>query len=379
MWRTASILIGAVLILLTLGIVMLASTSVELAQARYHNPNYFLIRQGLWLVVALIGAVAAARLDYHGYQWAAPPLLLFSIALLAMTVIPGVGIEVNGSRRWLRAGALTFQPSELAKPAAVLWLAWWLRRSRRHVETAMYGLILPALPLAVMLGLIFIEPDFGTTLLIALVAGLVLFAGGARLGHLLIAAALGFSAFALAIFQDPVRMRRILSFLDVEKYAQKEGFQLMQALLAFVAGGGAGAGLGQGLQKRFYLPEAHTDFIFAIIGEELGIVGTLSVLLLFLTLFVCGMRIAYGAPDFFGRLIAYGLTIMITLQALINIGVVTGCLPTKGLALPFISYGGSNLLVNGIMVGILVNIARHAADGVEDDDLRDIKDRLRSL
>ncbi len=365
--------------LLTLGIVMLASTSEALAQARYNNPNYFVIRQGIWLVVALVGALVAAKVDYHHYRWAAIPLQLFFLALLVLVVVPGVGVMVNGSRRWLRAGGLTFQPSEFTKPATVLWLAWWFDRYRRRASTLAYGLILPGIPPALMMGLVFIEPDFGATLLLAIIVGCVLFIGGARFGHLIIAAALGLSAFAFAVLHDPVRMMRVLSFLDVEKYAQKEGFHLMQGLTSFVAGGAWGAGLGNGLQKRFYLPEAHTDFIFAIIGEELGLVGTLGVLALFGTVFVCGLRIAFGAPDFFGRVIAYGLTMAITVQALINIGVVTGCLPTKGLALPFISYGGSNLLVNGLMVGILVNIARHGANDVEDEDLRDVKDRLRTL
>jgi cell division protein FtsW len=207
----------------------------------------------------------------------------------------------------------------------------------------------------------------------------IMFIGGTRIGYLAIAAALGCSGFLLAIMQSPERMRRIFAFLNPDKYAQDEAFQLLNAIYAFVIGGGSGVGLGASLQKHFYLPEAHTDFIFAIVGEELGIGASVGVVLLFLGFLFCGLRISLRAVDAFGRLVAFGITSMITLQAAINIGVVTGCLPTKGLPLPFISFGGTSIAVSLLMVGVLVNIALQAGSEREDDDIPVIRDRAHDL
>jgi len=216
-------------------------------------------------------------------------------------------------------------------------------------------------------------------MLMAVVGLGIIFLGGAPPGWLLVFTAGGGALFVVAIMENAVRMRRILAFMDPEAYAQTEGYQLLNALYAFVVGGPYGAGLGGSLQKQFYLPEAHTDFIFAIIGEELGLPASLGVLALFLGFFVCGQLIAWRAPDRFGRLLAAGVTLLITLQALINIAVVTGRLPTKGLALPFISYGGSAMITNLALVGLLVNIALHSGGMVADTDTRAIKDRVRRV
>lgn len=370
MWRTTSILVGIVLILVTLGVVMLASTSRVQGQTQFDDPLFFLRRQVAWLIVAVIVAVIVSTLDYHAWRVLAVPLLLLSVALLVLVLIPGIGRNVKGSSRWLWYG----QPSELAKFAVITFLAWWMARFQRYAHDLKLGLLVPLGCLGVVLGLIFVEPDFGTTLLVAMVGMTVMFVGGTRIGYLVIASAVGLSAFALAIMQNAERMRRITAFLNPDKYARDEAFQLLNAIYAFVVGGGYGVGLGQGLQKHFYLPEAHTDFIFAIIGEELGLCASLLVVVLFLGLFVCGMRISLRAPDQFGRLLGFGATLMITCQAVINIGVVTGSLPTKGLPLPFISFGGSSLVVSMALIGLLVSISYRAGAAAESEERRFIKD-----
>ncbi|MBU0677256.1 MAG: putative lipid II flippase FtsW [Verrucomicrobia bacterium] len=379
MWKTTSLLTGCVLILVTLGVVMLASTSSVHGASAHGDSLYFVKRQCVWLVVAILASFVAIRLDYHYWRDLAIPLAVFTLALLVMAVLPGVGISIKGSSRWLRFGPVRFQPSELAKLSSVVLLAWWMAKNQRHAEKLTNGLLLPLAGLGLFLGLIFVEPDFGTTLLIGVVGMLIMLIGGTRISYLVIAGALGLTGFTLAIMQNAERMRRIIAFLNPEKYAKDEAFQLLNAIYAFVIGGGRGVGLGQSLQKRFYLPEAHTDFIFAIIGEELGITASMGVIVLFLLIFLAGMHIALKAPDIFGRLLGFGITVLIALQAVINIGVVTGCLPTKGLPLPFISFGGSSLVMSCVMVGILINVARQSSGDLIDDDNRTIKDRARRI
>ena len=379
MWKTTSILVGIVLVLVTLGVVMLASTSSVQGDTLFHDPNYFLKRQLIWLAIAFVAAFLTSNIDYHYWKPLAIPLTLFSVALLVMALVPGVGLTIKGSSRWLRFGPANFQPSELAKFATVVFLAWWMARVQRHALELTRGLIIPLTGLGLILGLIFIEPDFGTTMLIGVVGMALMFVGGSRASYLVVAAAVGLCGFTLAVMQNALRMRRITAFLNPEKYAKDEAFQLLNAIYAFVVGGGAGVGLGQSLQKRFYLPEAHTDFIFAILGEELGLAASLLVVVLFLGLFICGVRISFSAQDQFGKLLGFGVTLMIVLQAAINIGVVTGSLPTKGLPLPFISFGGSSLLMSLAMVGVLVNIARQSGDESEPDESRCIKDAAHRL
>ncbi|MDZ4197829.1 MAG: putative lipid II flippase FtsW [Kiritimatiellia bacterium] len=379
MWKTATILTGIVLILLAFGIVMLSSTSSARAEQAFGNPNYFLIRQAIWMAISLAAAAVAARIDYHRLRPWAVPLMLLTLVLLGMVLIPGVGLRVKGSSRWLRFGPMNVQPSEIAKFSLVLFLAWWMSKERRWFPQFWKGFAVPALVMGLTVGLVFKEPDFSTTLLLAMVGGSVMLFGGMRLRFLVVSGALGFSGFVWAVMQDSVRMNRVISFLDPERYAGRESYQLMNAIYAFVIGGGRGAGLGAGMQKHFYLPEAHTDFIFAIIGEELGIGATMGVLVLFFGIFICGLVITARAPDYFGRILAFGITMTLTLQALINIGVVTGSLPTTGIALPFISYGGSSLLVFLGMIGVLINIALHASGQIDDEDTRLIKDRVHRL
>ncbi len=379
MYRTMVILIGIVLILVTVGIVMLASTSSVQGGTQYHDPLFFVKRQAVGLVVGAFIALFAARLDYHYWRPLAIPLALASLVLLVLVLIPGVGQTVKGSSRWLRMGPATFQPSELAKFSSVILISWWMSRFQLHARELRMGLVYPLALLGLFLGLVFIEPDFGTTMLLAMVGMLLLFLGGSRVGYLAVAGVGGATLFSLAILHDPVRLRRITAFLDPEQYARKEAFQLLNAIYAFVVGGGRGVGFGQSLQKHFYLPEAHTDFIFAIIGEELGMKGSLGVLALFLGLFLCGLYISYRAPDRFGQLLGCGCTLMLSLQALINMGVVTGSLPTKGLPLPFISFGGSSLVASMALVGVLLNLARQAISEEDERDARCIRDAARRI
>lgn len=373
MWRTATIIIAIALVLITLGIVMLASTSGFQAQTQYGDAYYFVKRQALWLAIGLLAAFVTARLDYHVWRPLAVPMAVVLVFLLLLVLLPGIGVNVKGSSRWLRLGPLTFQPSELAKFVSVNLLAWWMAHVRRRAGEFTYGLLIPIICLGAILLLIFVEPDFGTTMLVGAVGMALMFVGGSHVAYLALAAVAGLVVFSLAIMEDAERMRRIIAFINPEKYAQDEAFQLLNAIYAFVVGGGAGVGFGMSLQKRFYLPEAHTDFIFAILGEELGLAASLGVVLLFVALLILGMRVSFRAPDKYGKLLAFGITLMITLQAAINIGVVTGCLPTKGLPLPFISFGGTSMLVTLAMTGVLVNISTHSISAGE-ADLRAIKD-----
>lgn len=379
MWKTPTVLILIVLTLAVFGIVMLASTSGLKALVIYNDPNYFVKRQGAWLVLGLVAAAITAKIDYHHWRFFAIPILILAVALLVLVFVPGIGVKIGGSRRWLHLGFMSFQPSELGKFALILMLAWWLARQQRRVREFFRGAVMPAIFLGSIAGLIFIEPDFGTTLLCAVVGLAIMFVGGSRAIYLGVFAVTGLSLFSAAVMRDAVRMSRILAFLEPDKYAQTYSFQLINAIKAFIMGGTTGVGLGESMQKHYYLPEAHTDFIFAIIGEELGIGATLAVVLLFAALFFCGLRISFRAPDMFGRLMAFGIIMMITLQALINIGVVTGCLPTKGLPLPFISFGGSSLVLSLASIGVLLNIALHARGEILDEESRSVKDRLHSF
>jgi cell division protein FtsW len=362
MWRTASVLVGVTLILTTLGIIMLASTSSIHALQQTGNPYFYVKRQMVALIMALVVGVVAARIDYSIWRKMAIPLALVSMVLLVLALTPGIGVRVGGSNRWVRVGPINFQPSELGKMAVIVLMSWYMSRSQRHVRKLVQGLLVPLLLLGLIVGLIFAAPDFGTTMLVGVVGMALMYAGGTRISYLIVTAILGLSAFMLAVLHSPVRMRRVTAFLDPHKYELDEAYQLLNAIYAFVVGGGFGVGLGESLQKRFYLPESHTDFIFAIIGEELGLVASLSVLALFATFFIAGMRVVLKTRDLFGKLLALGVTLMISFQAVFNVAVVTGAVPTKGLPLPFISYGGSSILISVLMVGVLVNIAMSEED-----------------
>jgi cell division protein FtsW len=314
------------------------------------------------------------RLDYHVWRSLAIPMALAAVVSMALVLVPGLGVKVGGSHRWLHAGPVSVQPSEFGKLAVVVALAAWMDAAGHRADTLWRGLLLPGAGLGLVMALLMAEPDYGTAILTGVVGIGILFGGGARLSHLALATGAGLCLIVLAVLWDPLRLARIMVMVAPEDYPAT-AYHVIQSKAAFIRGHWIGVGLGESLQKELYLPEAHTDFILAIIGEETGLVGTASVVLLFAAFAVCGAVITLKAPDPFGKLLALGLTLWIGLQAAINIGVVTACLPPKGLPLPFISYGGSSLLASITAACILASIGLHATEEDPDDDTRLIKDR----
>ncbi len=350
-----------VLALLLFGIVMIYSTSGPFAEERYGDPAYIINHHAIWVVFGLAACWVGSKVDYHfwvRWMWL---LLGLTAVLLALVYVPHVGVMRNGSRRWIGAFGLTFQPSEVAKFAVIDLFAWWYGRRRRAPEgywkRVWIDLVEPGAVFAVVLALVGCEVDLGSTVLLGLTGAVLMTVGGAPFLPLLALVVVVGCPLGYWVSQNPERMGRIVSFLHPETYSQDEGYQLLNALYAFVTGGPWGVGLGASLQKRQYLPEAHTDFIFAIVGEELGVVATLAVVVAFMVFFVCGMRISGRAADSVGRLLAFGITILMSIQAIVNVAMVTGCFPTKGFPLPFISFGGSSLVAAFFMVGVLLNVA----------------------
>jgi cell division protein FtsW len=361
MQKAAVILLVATLLLVTLGVVMLFSTSSLYAREKYGDPNYLLKRQLIWLAVGAAGCVAAAATPYPRLRkWCVPALILTAV-LLALVLVPHVGRRIGGARRWLSIAGMTVQPSEFAKLAVIVWLAHYLAKEKRRIESLKHGFALPLAVVGVFLLLILGEPDFGTTALLGMVTFGMMFIAGVRLWFLAPTILGGLTAFGVLIAHNPVRAQRMMAFADIEKYKSGKGYQIWQAMLAFGSGGIDGLGLGNSRQKMFWLPEAHTDCIAAIIGEELGLIGMIAVIALFVALLAAAVIITMKTPDLFGQYLGLGITILIALQTLINIGVVTAWLPTKGLPLPFISYGGSSLMMNLVAVGVLLSLLRHGA------------------
>lgn len=357
-----TVLVFCVAALLSLGMVMLYSSSMTQVGAHY------LIMQSIWCTLGLVLCVVSAAMDYRWLKKVAWPLLAFAVILLAMVLVPHLGRfthnyvdtpRINGARRWFDLRGIRFQPSELAKLALIILVAWYCEHSQRKMPTFKRGIVTPGLFIAPVLGLIFVEPDRGSTILLACVCVGMLLLAGVQFRFVLPPVLVGAAGLAWSLWHDPVRRERILAFLHPEKYKDSRvGYQSWQAMIALGSGGWTGLGLGNGRQKLGFVPEHHTDFILSIIGEELGLVATLLVVLTFVIFVICGLYIANKARDTFGLLLAAGLTILIGLQAAINIGVVTSALPNKGLPLPFISYGGSNLLAMLTCVGLLLSVAR---------------------
>jgi cell division protein FtsW len=351
--------------LLALGLVMLYSSSMTMVDQHTHVEvgARLLQMQLLWCALGFVLCVMATVLDYQWLKKAAWPLFILALVLLLLVLLPlphGITKKINGAHRWFILPGMRLQPSEFAKLALIILLAWYGDRCQRQMQTWKRGVVLPCLLIAAVLGLVFIEPDRGTTILLAAVSGSMLLVAGVRWKHVLIPAAAGVAALAVSIWYDPMRMKRIFSWWNLEQHKDGVGYQAYQAMIALGSGGWTGLGLGNGRQKLGFVPEHHTDFIFSIIGEELGLIATLLVVAAFVVVAICGIYIALNSRDTFGSLLALGITLLISLQAAINIGVVTSALPNKGLPLPFISYGGSNLLTMFAGVGILFSIARHA-------------------
>jgi cell division protein FtsW len=353
-------LVIVVFALTLLGIAMVFSASGMRALDTLDDPRYFLSWQSLWAVIGLAGMLVAARVDYHRYRAVALPLLAISVALLVLVLIPGVGTRAGGAARWLRAGPVGLQPAELAKLALILYLGAWLSARRERITSAQVMLAFLAITAGVA-GLVFAEPDLGTAIVVGAIALAMYFVAGARLrvfGALaLLAVVLGLAAAAA----QPYRLQRILTFLDPWSDPRGAGFQTIQSLYGLALGGVFGEGLGAGREKFGFLPAPYTDSIFAVLGDELGLAGTLGVILLFLVIAYRGVRIALRAPDPTGALIASGITVWIVFQAWVNMGVVASLVPMTGITLPFISYGGSSLCVGLIAMGILLNVGRQAS------------------
>ena len=340
------------------GLLLIYSTSSVSSFLHYGSQYHFFMRQFLFACVGLALAVALGSMDYRRLRVHAFPLLLLSGFLLLLLWVPGLGKTVRGARRWLDLGLLTFQPSELIKVILVFYLADRLSRrtERRAIQDVSGYLRIWVLCLPFLL-IVLCTRDLGSTVILGFAVLVLLFLAGARLRHLGMTL-LGGVPLGLLFCMNGYRLQRLLNFWDPWKDPYGAGYQLVQSFLAFGRGGVMGVGLGNGTEKLFYLPDAHTDFIFAVLGEELGLVGCLSFLVLFLIFLVIGVRIALRAPDRFGMLLAAGLTFLTGFQMILNVGIVMGLLPTKGMALPFISYGGSALLVNLMVVGLLISIAR---------------------
>jgi cell division protein FtsW len=349
--------------LTALGIIMLFSTGAFAPESK-GDIYYFVKRQGMWLGIAFVGAVVAACIDYN--WWRKTWWIFFAVAmvLLLLCFVPGIGKEINGSKRWIGLGFATFQPSEVAKVAALFFLAWWLTKYEDKADTLLFGLLFPLCILGTLVLPILLEVDLGASSLIMATGIAVMFLGGASLRWLGIFAVGGLAVMLYGATHIDDRLGRLMAFVYPDKYPA-DFYQQLQGLIAIGSGGIEGLGLGEGRQKLKYLPYAHTDFIFPIIGEELGLKLTLLTVFGYLVICVCGTIVASNARDRFGMLLGFGCVMMITLQAVVNIGVTTALLPNKGMPLPFVSFGGSNLAICFFMIGILINIHRHGNPFVE--------------
>ena len=350
-WVTAYV-VTVSLGLTMMGLVMLFSAGAV------RGAQDLLFKQIVWVAISLLlgGYAAIVNLDWLRNR----TILIFGLCLfgLFLTLLPGVGVKVNGAQRWIGLGSLRIQPSEFAKIGMVLLLAKYFSQEQRMIGSLVKGFIVPSLLIGSVCGLIILQPDFGTCFLCGAVGAILMFQAGVSLKWLMPVAGLAVSVFSILVYFDPVRIRRVTSFLDVEANANDSAYQLWQGMLAFGVGGLQGVGLGMGRQQMYFLPEAHTDFIFPVIGEELGLIATFFILIAFFILFFSvGVKLRQ-VSRLHEYLLAMGSLLFVVLQAIINMGVVTGCLPTKGMSLPFISYGGSNLVVTFIFVGLIINVMR---------------------
>jgi cell division protein FtsW len=345
-------------ILICIGIVMIYSASSIYAWEKYKDGFFFLKRHISFLGIGIFLAFLAMSADYRKFRRFAKPLLVSALIMLILVLIPGIGREVSGARRWFRLKFISFQPSELAGMAMIIYMADFIARKGGMIKQFVKGFLPPMCILGFCILLILMQPDLGSALAIAMVVFIMLFVAGVRGPYLLSTFLASLPVLYVLIFSVPYRRMRILAFLNPWLDPKGSGFQIIQSQIALGSGGAFGVGLGHSKQKLFYLPAAHTDFIFSIIGEELGLLGTLGIIILFMIFIQQGLKIIKNVADRFGYFLALGIVLMISLKAIINIGVSCGILPTKGLPLPFISYGGSSFMFDIVSVGILINIAR---------------------
>ncbi len=360
--RIDGVLLGVTAILIIIGIIMVFSSSAIVAEERYRNMYFFVFRQVIWAVMGAAALGAGLLAEPRKISALSRPAIFISLLLLIAVLIPFIGHTVGGARRWIRMGPVGFQPAEFSKIAVVLYMASVLDRKFTKVGSFSRDIVPPLLIVLITAALIYKQPDFGTAALILVIAGIMLFLGGARIKHLAISGGIFILAAAYALLSYGYRRDRLLTFLRPFESMYGSGFQLSQSLTALGAGGISGVGLGAGYHKLFFLPEVHTDFVFSVLGQETGFIGAILVVFLFIVFTLRGMRIALRHSDYLSRITAAGLTLLISLQAVINIGVVTGTLPTKGLSLPFISFGGSSLFFNMFAVGVLLNLSRGVKD-----------------
>jgi len=351
-------LFSVTVILMCVGIVMIYSSSSIYALERYKDGLFFLKRHLIFMLIGAILTFIFMVVDYRKLRKIARPLLVISLVLLVLVLIPGLGREVSGARRWFRFKLLSFQPSELANLAIIIYIADFISRKGNLIKTFLKGFLPPMCFLGLTAVLILMQPDLGTTLALGFVVLIMLFVAGVRPAYILSLILGSLPLLYVLIFSVPYRRARVLAFINPWLDPRGSGFQIIQSQIALGSGGIFGVGLGHSNQKLFYLPAAHTDFIFSIIGEELGLLGTIGVIVLFIIFIQQGIKIIKNAPDRFGYFLSLGLVLMVSFRAIINIGVSCGLLPTKGLPLPFISYGGSSFIFDMVSVGILVNIAR---------------------
>ncbi|WAR45220.1 putative lipid II flippase FtsW [Methylomonas rapida] len=352
-------LLTACLCLLGIGFVMVASSSMHLGVKMADDVSYYPFKQLIHIILGLMFAAFMLAVPMKHWQRLGQPLFIAGLALLLIVLIPGVGVKVNGSTRWISLLGLRIQVSEVMKFISVVYMAGYITRHNEHVRRSLFGLVRPLMLFSVACILLLLEPDFGSAVVILIIAMGMMFLGGARLSPFVFLVALVSSAAAILAYTSPYRLKRITSFVDPWEHARDSGYQLTQALISFGRGEVSGVGLGNGLQKLFYLPEAHTDFLFSVLGEELGLVGVVLVIALFTTLVLRGFAIgeqAEMAGEKFSALVAYGLAIWFGFQAFVNMGVNMGILPTKGLTLPLMSYGGGSMIIMCGAIAVLFRI-----------------------
>ena len=364
------ILTAAVIALVAFGVVMVFSASAVRADQAFGDPAHYLVRQAIFALVGVFTMLFVARIDYHRYRPLTYPVLGVSVFLM-LVVAFGFGRSAGGAARWIALGPINIQPAEAATLALVLWLAYSLSKKAERIKSFEVGFLPHALMAGFLMLLCLKQPDFGSAVMIGLLTFTLLFAAGARLGYLLGAVLLAAPVAYLLIATSPYRMRRIRAFLAPFEHRMNEGYQVFESLISFGAGGVTGVGIGDGRQKLFFLPEAHTDFIGAIVAEELGFVGTFLLIAIFAVVVARGFRVAYRAADDYGSYLAVGISTFLGHQAFTNLAVAMGMLPTKGLVLPFISYGGSSLLVNCAACGLLLNVSRPREGALDEDAAHD--------
>ncbi|MCT2538058.1 stage V sporulation protein E [Aquibacillus koreensis] len=350
----------AIFSLLIIGVVMVYSASAIWADYKFNDTFYFAKRQLLFATLGIIAMIVVMNIPYLTWKTYAKPILLICFILLIGVLIPGIGMVRGGARSWIGVGAFSIQPAEFMKLGLIIFLSTYLASNQKYITSFKKGFLPSLLLVFVAFGLIMLQPDLGTGVVLVLTCLIMIFVAGAKISHFVGLGILGLIGFLGLIISAPYRINRITAFLNPWEDPLGNGFQIIQSLYAIGPGGLMGLGLGQSLQKFFYLPEPHNDFIFAILAEELGFIGGTFVLLLFLLLLWRGIRVALGAPDTFGSLLGLGIVGMISLQVMINISVVIGLIPVTGITLPFLSYGGSSLTLTLLSIGILLNISRYA-------------------